>query len=79
MHELAIALDRLRDQLRGVAAQLSVCRELAAKLPDESGPQGHRCPECGIGRPTEELLRDHLELVHDIVGAASGTEGRWLS
>jgi hypothetical protein len=60
-------LGYIQDDLRQTQAKLVEVRtQLAAmNLPNEA-KAGLKCAECGIVRPTIELLNDHLANVHGI-------------
>jgi hypothetical protein len=66
-HPVFRLLGYIEDDLRGVHAKLTEVRaQLSAlqSLADER--PGFACPVCGIVRPTEGMLRDHLVLVHEV-------------
>jgi hypothetical protein len=58
-------LQQLRRDLTALQARVSDTLELAARLPLEPS-RGVRCPRCGLRRPTEALLSEHLENVHGV-------------
>lgn len=56
---------KLRYNLTASQAQLTDLMTQIAALPIADNHTNHTCPTCGINRPTEESLKDHLELIHE--------------
>jgi hypothetical protein len=56
-------LEALRRDLYAAQAKLTAALELAARLPPDPSREVE-CPRCGVRRPTEALMNEHLENVH---------------
>lgn len=54
----------IQDDLRATQAKLVELRAHLSNL-NLPAPQKHPCPVCGVDRPTNILLLEHLANVHD--------------
>jgi hypothetical protein len=66
--DLISQLQQLQRDLSALLSRLSATLELAARLPPDPS-SGAECPRCGLRRPTETLLAEHLENVHGALPA----------
>lgn len=62
--ELLDLTARLQQDLRAATSKLVELRAWIAALPADEPATRHRCPECGLDRPTAAMLTDHLANVH---------------
>ena len=64
--DLQAMLLRIRYDLTGLQAKVSDALKLLGQLPVRERSAPVKCDVCGVGKPSGDALRDHLENVHGL-------------
>jgi hypothetical protein len=68
-------IDKIRYDLTAAQGKITDLKLMLGDLSQQLPERGPRleCPRCGVSKPNEEQLADHLALVHQLVHPAGGS------